>query len=93
MELRGDEDLLARDAAGADGGAHRGLVPVALRRVDVAVAGFERRADRSLAVGALGELPDAEAEPWEVDARCDGDGAAGCGRRTGRSAHGGSVSR
>ena len=41
-ELRRDEELLARDAALADGLAHGDLVEVGVRRVDVAVARLER---------------------------------------------------
>ena len=57
IELRRDEDLLARDPARAHGGADGRLVPVALRRVDVAVPGLERGDDRALALGAFDELP------------------------------------
>ena len=51
-ELRGDEDLLARNAARADARADRALVLVALRRVDVAVSGLERAGDDPLARAA-----------------------------------------
>ena len=49
-DLGGDEDLVARHAAGAEPGADRLLVAVHRGRVDVAVAGLERPSHR---LGAL----------------------------------------
>src|SRR6478735_5647446 len=49
------------------------LVPVALRRVDVAVPGLERGDDRALALGAFDELPHAEPQEWDADVRGDRD--------------------
>jgi hypothetical protein len=59
--LGGDEHLVARHAARPEAGADRLLVVVHRGGVDVAIARFERRADR---LGALlaGEPPRAEAD-------------------------------
>src|SRR6185312_13606499 len=60
-QLRGDEDVLARDAAVADRGADIGLVAVDARGVDVAIAEPQRGGDRGATVLRRG-LPDAEAD-------------------------------
>ena len=62
MELRRDEDLLARDAAVAQGPADALLVAVGLRRVDVAVAELERPPHRVLGLRPFGHLPHAKRE-------------------------------
>ena len=56
IELRGDEDLVARHAAVAQGAADARLVAVGLRGVDVAVAELERPANGVLALGAVGGI-------------------------------------
>src|SRR4051812_26965897 len=66
MELRGDEDLLARHPAGPQRPSDARLVAVRLRRVDVAVAELERPAHRLLALRALGHLPDAQPEERDL---------------------------
>ena len=60
IELGRDEDLLARQAAGAQGLADGLFVAVGLRRVDVTVAELERPAHRFLGLLAGPNLPDAE---------------------------------
>src|SRR3954451_1608592 len=66
MELRGDEDLVPRHAAGAQRPPDARLVAVRLRRVDVAVAELQRPAHRLLALRALRDLPDAQAEERDL---------------------------
>src|SRR3954452_17756336 len=75
IELRRDEDLVARHAAVANGAADARLVPVGLRRVDVAVAELERPADRVLALGTVRDLPDAQAEERDLVAVGEDAGA------------------
>ena len=62
VELGGDEHLLAGDTAVAKRTPDAPLVAVGLRGVDVPVSGFERPADRPLALGAIGDLPYAQPE-------------------------------
>ena len=61
VELGGDEQLVARDAAGRDRAADALLVAVHLRGVEVPVAHLERLLDH-LAGSPRGHLEDAEAE-------------------------------
>jgi hypothetical protein len=63
IELGRDEDLVARQTAGAERAAHGLFVAVALRGVDVAVSGLQRPADGALGVAATRDPPDAESEP------------------------------
>src|SRR3954471_476851 len=66
-ELGGDEQLVARDAAGGDGAADRCLVLVGGGGVDVPVAGGEGVGDGLL--GLLGrDLVDAEAQDRHLNA-------------------------
>ena len=65
-ELGREEDLIARHVAVAQRAADALLVAVGLRRVDMAVAELERRADRVLALRAVRHLPDAEAEQRDL---------------------------
>ncbi len=60
IELRRDEDLVARDAAVAQRAADARLVAVGLRGVDVPVARLERPAHRVLTLGAVLDLPHAQ---------------------------------
>ena len=66
VELRGDEDLVARHAAVAEGTADALLVAVGLRGVDVAVAELQRPANRVLAVRPVRDLPDTKAEKRDL---------------------------
>src|SRR4051794_6635297 len=71
-QLRGDEEFVARDAAGGDGAADGLFVDVRGGGVDVAVAGGEGVGDRPL--GVLGrDLVDAEAEDRHPDTVVQGD--------------------
>src|SRR5690606_798871 len=72
VELRRDEELLARDAAAADALRDTGLVAVAGRGVDVAIAGLRRCGD---GVGDRGvvERPRAETELRDRGAGVEGD--------------------
>ena len=66
-QFRRDEQVVARDAAGGDGAAHRFLVVVHGGRVDRAIAGLQGLGDGPL--GLLGrDLVDAEAEDRHADA-------------------------
>lgn len=76
VELGGDPDLGARDAAVADAGADLGLVAVGERRVDVAVAVLEGREDGVVHL-VRGRLPGAEADDGDLRARVEGRGAPG----------------
>ena len=60
-DLRGEEELLARDPAGGEPAPDLTFVAVGARGVDVPVADRERVLDRLLALGPL-DLPGAEAE-------------------------------
>jgi len=60
IELRRDEDLLARDAAVTQRATDAPLVAVGLRRVDVAISRLRRPPHRVLALAAVGHLPDPE---------------------------------
>jgi hypothetical protein len=72
-QLRGDEQLLAGDAAGGDGAADGFLVAVGGGGVEVAVAGGQGAGDGLL--GLLGgDLEDAEAEDRHLDAVVERDG-------------------
>ncbi|OUE16297.1 hypothetical protein CMMCA002_09085 [Clavibacter michiganensis subsp. michiganensis] len=87
-ELRGDEELLARDARRLDGGAHALLVVVAGGGVDVAIAGLERALHGLLRLGGRG-LEDAEAQLRDGDAVVQGDeGDAMCSRLLRLDGHG-----
>jgi len=65
VELGGQEDLLAWDRARADGASHARLVAIGLRRVDQAVSAVEGPTNGSLAVRAVGHLPDPETQLWD----------------------------
>src|SRR6185436_614691 len=73
-EFRGEEDLLARHAAALDGVPNRLLVAIGRRRIEKAVADAERRADRALALGEVGDLKDAEPEERHLDSVVERDG-------------------
>jgi hypothetical protein len=62
VELRGEKNLLAGNAALAQSTPNALLVAVSLRRIDVAVPKLQCPADGVLALGTIGDLPDAEAE-------------------------------
>jgi hypothetical protein len=62
IELRGDEHLVTRDAAGAQALADALFVAVCLRRVDVPIAELERPANGVHARAAVRDLPHAESE-------------------------------
>ena len=79
IELRGDEDLLAGDAAVSKRPPDAPLVAVGLRGVDVPVSGLERPANSALALGTIGNLP--HAKPEDRDLRAVGEGAVPCGHR------------
>src|SRR5262249_45842420 len=68
MELRRQEDLLARDAALAQPLSDALLVAVRLRGVDVAVTELQRPADRIDALTPIAGLPDPQAEQWDLGA-------------------------
>jgi hypothetical protein len=61
-ELGRDEHLLARQPTRAQSPADALLVAVGLGGIDVAVAGFERPADRVLALRAARHLPNPQTE-------------------------------
>jgi hypothetical protein len=72
-QLGGDEQLVARDAAGGDGTADGGLVLVGGGRVEMPVAGGQRIGHHAL--GLLGwDRVDAEAEDRHLDTVVQGDG-------------------
>ncbi len=62
IELGCEEYLLARHAAVMQRPADALLVAIRLRGVDVAIPELERPANRVLALGTVGHLPDAETE-------------------------------
>jgi hypothetical protein len=66
IELGGDEDLVAGHAAVAQRPPDARLVAVGLGGVDVPVAELERPADRVLALGPVGDLPDPEREQRDL---------------------------
>ena len=74
--LRGDEQLFARHAAGGQRLAHRRLVVVGRRRVDVAVAVGKGLVDRIDAHLAVGHLVRAEADAGNLVAVSQHDGVA-----------------
>jgi hypothetical protein len=61
-QLRRDEDLIARDAAGSDRLPDSLLVLIGGRSVDEPVADLESVFDGTLAAGEVGDLKDAEAD-------------------------------
>jgi hypothetical protein len=79
-QLGGDEDLVAGQPGGGDGGAHTGLVAVRGGGVDVAVAGLERLLDHLLRL-LRRHLEDAEAQLRDLHAVMQGD--VGDGRHAG----------
>jgi hypothetical protein len=81
IELRGEEDLLAGQAAPAQRLPDALLVAVRLRRVDVAIAELERPPHRVDALGPVGHLPDAQAEQGDLVAPAQGAGRRGGGPR------------
>src|ERR1700677_2711738 len=62
VELRRDEDVTAVETTFPQALPDAFLVPVPLRRVDVAVAQLESPTDGVLRLAALGGLPDPEGE-------------------------------
>src|SRR4029077_1283510 len=66
IELRRDEDVLARHAALAQGAPDARLVAVRLRRVDVAVAELKRPPHRARALRAVRDLPDSAPEQRDL---------------------------
>jgi hypothetical protein len=67
-ELRGDEDLVAGDAALPDGVPDRGFAAVGRGGVDQPIADVQRFGDASLALIQVGDLVHAEAERRHLDA-------------------------
>lgn len=78
IELGGQPDLLARDAAVLDAAPYFGLVAVGQRRVDVAVSFAERDLDRLLYFVGLG-LPRPESESWDLGSRVESECLSGGG--------------
>ena len=80
VDLRGDEEFLARYPRGRKGGADLRLVAVHLCGVDVAVSGIERAAHRVVGVGR-GDFVGTEAQNGDGGARREGEvGDGGRGR-------------
>jgi hypothetical protein len=80
MELRGNEHLVARHAAVAEGAADAFLIAVRLSRVNVPVSGLERPAHGVDALTPVRHLPDAKAEHGHLVPVCQQARAAvGCG--------------
>lgn len=78
-ELRGEEDLLPRDARIADAAADTGLVAVDGGGIDQAIAGLERPTDEVRRLG-IRELPAAVADLRDAASVIEGEGRDGCGR-------------
>ena len=66
VELCGDEDLVAIQAALTESFADALFVPVALGRVDMAIAQLKCPTDGVLGLGALGGLPHAKSKRWNL---------------------------
>src|SRR5580704_10863331 len=66
VELCRDEDLVAVQAALTESLTDTLFVPIALGRVDMAIAQLKRPTDGVLGLGALGGLPHTQSQRWNL---------------------------